>query len=93
MSTVNFAEAQSSLGRLIKAVSNGAEQEIIILDGDGRPAAKLVPLTQPAAALCTAPSASGKRLIGIAAGKRKIPDDIDASNEEIRRMFEGDGQN
>nr|WP_318231753.1 prevent-host-death protein [Cupriavidus sp. CV2] len=75
---------------MIEAVSNGVEQEIIILDGDGRPAAKLVPLTQAAVALSASPSASGKRLIGIAAGKHKIPDDIDASNEEIRRMFEGD---
>lgn len=90
MSTVNLAEAQSSLGRLIEAVRNGTEQEIIILDADGRPAAKLVPLAQPAAALGIAPTASGKRLIGIAAGKHKIPDDIDESNEEIRRMFEGD---
>lgn len=35
--------------------------------------------------------ASRPRLIGIGAGKRPVPADIDSANPEIQRMFEGDG--
>lgn len=34
-------------------------------------------------------STNSKRTLGIANGKYKIPDDIDESNDEILKMFEG----
>lgn len=30
-----------------------------------------------------------KRVLGLANGKHEIPDNIDESNEEIRKLFEG----
>lgn len=35
------------------------------------------------------PSAGKKRTLGLANGKYKFPDDIDESNEEILKLFEG----
>ncbi|MCY0856870.1 hypothetical protein [Cupriavidus sp. D39] len=37
------------------------------------------------------PHASRRRLIGIAAGQRPVPAEIDVANPEIQRMFEGTG--
>lgn len=78
MPSVNMLQAKSTLSRLVEAIEQGQEREIIIAR-NGRPAAKLVPLdTVPA----------GKR-IGVAKGKFKVPDSIDAHNEEVARMFLG----
>ena len=78
MSSVNMLQAKSSLSRLVEAIEQGQEREIVIAR-NGRPAAKLVPMdTVPA----------GKR-IGIAKGKFKVPDNIDAHNDEVARMFLG----
>ncbi len=78
MSSVNMLQAKSSLSRLVEAIEQGQEREIIIAR-NGRPAAKLVPMDAVPA---------GKR-IGIAKGKFKVPDSIDAHNDEIARMFLG----
>lgn len=78
MQSVNMLQAKSSLSRLVEAIEQGQEREIVIAR-NGRPAAKLVPMD-------TAPP--GKR-IGVAKGKFKAPDDIDAHNEEVARMFLG----
>ena len=44
---------------------------------NGRPAARLVPVEDASA---------GPR-IGVAKGRFEVPDDIDASNEDVARLF------
>ena len=78
MPSVNMLQAKSTLSRLVEAIEQGQEREIIIAR-NGRPAAKLVPMDAVPA---------GKR-IGVAKGKFKVPDSIDAHNEEVARMFLG----
>jgi prevent-host-death family protein len=71
-------EAKSNLSRLVNAIESGAEKEIVIAR-NGRPAARLVPVRQ---------SPKGRR-IGVAKGKFKVPDTIDADNAVIGEMFAG----
>ena len=80
METVNMLNAKSNLSRLVDAIEKGEEREIIIAR-NGRPAARLVPiaLAEPA------------RRLGVAKGLFEVPDSIDASNEEVARLFRGDG--
>jgi len=81
MQAVNMLQAKSSLSRLVEAIEQGQEREIIIAR-NGRPAAKLVPIgTVPV----------GQR-IGVAKGKFEVPDTIDSNNEEVARIFMGDAQ-
>ena len=75
---VNMLQAKSSLSRLVQAIEQGQEREIVIAR-NGRPAAKLVPLDVSPA----------KKRIGIAKGKFTVPDDIDAHNAEVARLFMG----
>ena len=75
MTSVNMLQAKSSLSRLVEAIEQGREREIIIAR-NGRPAAKLVPI---------GPS-TGKR-IGVAKGKFEVPDDIDRHNAEVASVF------
>lgn len=81
MQAVNMLQAKSSLSRLVEAIEQGQEREIIIAR-NGRPAAKLVPTD-------TVPI--GQR-IGVAKGKFEVPDTIDAHNEEVARLFMGEEQ-
>ncbi|MBP8276038.1 MAG: type II toxin-antitoxin system Phd/YefM family antitoxin [Propionivibrio sp.] len=81
MQAVNMLQAKSSLSRLVEAIEQGQEREIIIAR-NGRPAAKLVPTD-------TVPI--GQR-IGVAKGKFEVPDTIDAHNEEVARLFMGGEQ-
>ena len=76
MHTVNMFDAKSSLSRLVEAIEQGREQEIVIAR-NGRPAAKLVALDEPAPGL----------RVGIAKGRFEVPDDIDAHNDEVARLF------
>ncbi len=78
MPSVNMLEAKSSLSRLVEAIEQGREREIVIAR-NGRPAARLVPVEAVPA---------GKRL-GVAKGKFKVPDDIDAHNAEVADLFLG----
>ena len=78
MRTVNMLEAKSSLSRLVQAVEEGSEDEIIIAR-NGRPAARLVAMR---------PASAGQR-IGVAKGKFIPPDDIDADNALIAARFAG----
>lgn len=78
MQTVNMLQAKSTLSRLVEAIEQGREREIIIARY-GRPAAKLVPVE-------TGPV--GKR-IGAAKGKFEVPDSIDAHNAEVAWLFPG----
>ncbi|MFA5985102.1 MAG: type II toxin-antitoxin system Phd/YefM family antitoxin [Methylococcaceae bacterium] len=81
MQIVNMLQAKSSLSRLVEAIEQGHEREIVIAR-NGRPAAKLVPID-------TAPS--GKR-IGVAKGLFVVPDSIDAHNDEVAGLFMGELQ-
>lgn len=78
MTIVNMLEAKSNLSRLVEAVESGKQAEIIIAR-NGKPAARLVPIeTRP----------KGQR-IGIAKGEFVVPDDFDADDEEIAKLFYG----
>lgn len=76
MTPVNMLQAKSSLSRLVESIELGHEREIVIAR-NGRPAAKLVPIDA---------GPPGKR-IGVAKGKFKVPDSIDAHNVEIAELF------
>ena len=77
MPLVNMLEAKSSLSRLVQAIEDGVESEIIIAR-NGRPAAKLVPV-----------GARPRPRIGVAKGKFEIPDSIDEHNDEVAHLFTG----
>ena len=79
MQPVNMLQAKSSLSRLVEAIEQGNEREIIIAR-NGRPAARLVPMEA---------GPTGQR-IGVAKGKFVVPDTIDSHNEEVARLFTGD---
>lgn len=78
MQSVNMLQAKTSLSRLVEAIEQGQEREIIIAR-NGRPAAKLVPMDA---------SPAGKR-IGVAKGLFEVPETIDAHNDEISHLFMG----
>lgn len=77
--TINMLEAKSQLSKLVQAVEDGSESEIIIAR-NGRPAARLVSV---------APKPKGRR-IGIAKGRFRLPDDFDADNALIETLFTGE---
>lgn len=79
MPTVNMLEAKSNLSRLVEKVESGAESEIIIAR-NGKPAAKLVPISPP--------NQTGKRL-GLLEGKypSTSQEEFDADNALIARLF------
>ncbi|MFA7669907.1 MAG: type II toxin-antitoxin system Phd/YefM family antitoxin [Burkholderiaceae bacterium] len=78
MRQVNMLEAKSTLSRLIEDIEQGKYDEVVIAR-NGRPAAKLVAID----------ATSAKNRIGVAKGKFEIPDDIDAGNERVSRLFQG----
>lgn len=78
MTTINMLQAKSNLSRLVESIEQGEEREIIIAR-NGKPAAKLVPLA----------SVPASQRIGVAKGLFEVPDDIDANNAEVARMFLG----
>ncbi|PPC92349.1 MAG: prevent-host-death protein [Methylobacter sp.] len=78
MLTVNMLQAKSTLSRLVEAIEQGEEREIIIAR-NGRPAAKLVPY-----------NALPEARIGVAKGLFEVPDNIDAHNDEVARLFIGE---
>lgn len=80
MTTVNIHEAKTHLSRFIDAVESGAESEVVIAR-NGRPVARLTALEAPR---------KQKVKFGLAKGKFTVPDNIDALNPEIERMFYGD---
>jgi len=81
MQAVNILQAKSSLSRLVDAIEQGREREIVIAR-NGRPVAKLVQMDT---------ALIGQR-IGVAKGKFEVPDSIDAHNEEVMRLFRGQEQ-
>jgi antitoxin (DNA-binding transcriptional repressor) of toxin-antitoxin stability system len=80
MQAVNMLEAKSSLSRLVQAIEEGREKEIVIAR-NGRPAARLVPLE----------NAPAERRLGVAKGRFTVPDSIDEHNTEVAALFKGAG--
>lgn len=78
MQAVNMLQAKTTMSRLVEAIEQGQEREIVIAR-NGRPVAKVVPMD-------VAPP--GKR-IGIAKGLFKVPDNIDSQNSEVAQLFMG----
>jgi len=78
MQAVNMLQAKSTLSRLVEAIEQGQEREIVIAR-NGRPAARLVPMD-------VAPA--GKRL-GVAKGLLEVPESIDLHNDEVAQLFMG----
>ena len=76
MTTVNITQAKSSLSRLVEAIAQGQEREIIIARS-GRPVAKLVPLD----------AGRASKRIGVAQGKFEVPNTNDAHNDEVTCLF------
>lgn len=78
---VDLLDAGASLPQLVREIESGRVSEFVIAR-DGRPAARLIPLS--------APVADRARRIGVAKGRFEVPDDIGSADEEVRRLFEGD---
>ncbi|MHB0992465.1 MAG: type II toxin-antitoxin system Phd/YefM family antitoxin [Burkholderiales bacterium] len=76
MQAVNMLQAKSTLSRLVEAIEQGREREIVIAR-NGRPVARLVPMNS---------KPDGKRL-GVAKGVFEVPDSIDVHNDEVARLF------
>ncbi|WP_309798271.1 type II toxin-antitoxin system Phd/YefM family antitoxin [Inquilinus ginsengisoli] len=77
-------EAKSSLSRLVAAVEEGRETEIVIAR-NGRPVARLVPI---------APAADATRRLGLLAGRYPAMtlQEFDADNERIAALFAGEAE-
>ncbi|MGD0962258.1 MAG: type II toxin-antitoxin system Phd/YefM family antitoxin [Methylomonas sp.] len=81
MQTVNMLQAKTSLSRLVAAIEQGKECEIVIAR-NGRPVAKLVPMD-------TVPTG---KWIGVAKGVFEAPDSIDAHNDKVAELFMGEAR-
>lgn len=83
MTTVNMLEAKTHLSRLVERIEKGEEREIIIAR-NGRPVAKLTPLS--------AEDAKPKLRPGLMRGKvpSMTQEEFDRDNDLIRRLFEGE---
>lgn len=80
MPTVNMHEAKTSLSKLVEAVENGSEEEIVIAR-HGKPAAKLVPIGD---------KRKGGIRLGIAEGQYRSMslEEFNSTDAEIAAMFE-----
>ena len=77
MKQVNIHQAKTALSKLVKPAEAGEE---VVIARAGKPAAKLVPLTE----------VRGRRRLGLLDGRFKIPDDFNAPlPESVLRAFEG----
>lgn len=83
MTTVNMLQAKTHLSRLVEQIEKGEEREIIIAR-NGRPVAKLTPLSVD--------DAKPKLRPGLLRGKfpSMTQEELDRDNELIRRLFEGE---
>jgi antitoxin (DNA-binding transcriptional repressor) of toxin-antitoxin stability system len=76
MHQVNVFQAKTELSKLISALENGTDDEIIIAR-NGKPVAKLLKWEEKSAA----------SRIGVARRKFRVPDDFNADNDHIEFMF------
>lgn len=83
MGVVKLSDAEIDLATLVEAVQSGAETEIVI-ERDGKPAARLVPIEKPAE--------PKKVRLGLAVGKYPPMDfeAFQAMDAEIEKMFLGE---
>ena len=72
---IGMHEAKTQLSRLVQALRDGHEREIIIAVS-GKPCARLVPYETPK-----------KRVLGIDRGLINIAADFDSLDEELERLF------
>jgi prevent-host-death family protein len=84
MRVVNMLDAKTNLSKLVDAVESGSESEVIIAR-NGRPAARLVPVSEKPA---------GTRRLGLLEGKYPPMslEDFNALDEEIARLFYGEDE-
>lgn len=77
MRIINIHEAKTHLSRLVDEVTVGEE---VIIAKAGKPMAKLIPFTP----------ATGKRKLGLLAGKLTVPEDFDVPLPvDVLASFEG----
>ncbi len=76
MQTTSLFDAKTHLSRLVESLVSGEEDEVII-SRHGKPVARLTAL----------PHADVTKRIGLAAGRFKVPDDIDVDNPRIAKLF------
>jgi prevent-host-death family protein len=79
MKAVNIHQAKTHLSKLVEEAAKG---EAFIIAKAGKPLVKVVPID--------APEAKEVRRIGFLEGQLAVPDDFDAFNEEIEKMFYGE---
>lgn len=86
MGVVKLTDAEIDLATLVEAVANGTETEIVI-ERDGKPAARLVPVEPPA-------GTSGPIRLGLLEGKYPPMDfeAFQAMDAEIAKMFLGEDE-
>ncbi len=77
MLTVNMHDAKSQLSKLVEAVASGETDEVVIAR-NGRPAARLLPMTS---------SVHTPVRIGIAKGLFVAPADEAAQDAEVAALF------
>jgi len=78
MMQVSVREAKMDLSKLMRLIESNREDEIQIAR-NGRPIVKMTPVN----------STPASRRIGVAEGKFKVPDDLDAGSDEIAAMLTG----
>jgi antitoxin (DNA-binding transcriptional repressor) of toxin-antitoxin stability system len=78
MPPVNMLEAKSTLSRLVQAVEEGREAEVVIAR-NGRPVARRVPIEKATAA----------HRLGVAKGRFEVPASIDVHQAEVVDLFLG----
>ena len=78
MTFINVNEASADLRAMVAAIEAGVETDVTVTL-NGRPAARLVPLTQRGQAI----------RLGVGEGRFAVPDDLDRDNDAIARMFGG----
>jgi len=77
---VNISEAKARLSKYARMVKRG---HCVILCDRNRPFAEIRPLPL---------TGRGRRPFGLARGKIHLPDDFNASDPEIGKLFEDNGQ-
>ena len=76
MTTLNIHAAKTHFSKLIEEVEDGEE---VIIAKAGKPIARLVPIEK-----------TGRRKLGVLAGRLTVPDDFDAPlPDEVLAAFEG----
>jgi len=74
---ININEAKAHLSKYARMVKRGGR---VILCDRNRPFAEIRPLSQPGV----------RRPFGLARGKIRLPDDFNAPDAEVERLFAGD---